>query len=247
MDAAAAAKRAQALTRRLRHHNHRYYVLDDPDVSDAEYDALLDELRAIEAEHPDLRTPESPTQRVGGRPLERFEPVRHLQPMLSLANARTEEELAAWVKRITGLLTKAGVEDAAIDYVIEPKIDGLAISLVYERGVLVRGATRGDGEIGEDVTQNLRTIGAVPLSIEDAPELLEVRGEVYLPLAAFARLNEQRASAGEPTFANPRNSAAGSIRQLDPGLAASRPLSIWCYGIGAVEGLAFESHFESLE
>jgi len=247
IDATQAAERARALTSQLRHHNHRYYVLDDPEVSDAAYDALLDELRAIESEHPRLRTPDSPTQRVGGRPLERFEPVRHLQPMLSLANARSEEELAAWVKRITGLLTKAGVEDAAIDYVVEPKIDGLAISLVYERGVLVRGATRGDGEIGEDVTQNLRTIGAVPLAVEGAPDLLEVRGEVYLPLAAFARLNEQRASAGEPTFANPRNSAAGSIRQLDPGLAASRPLSIWCYGIGAVEGLEFETHSQSLE
>ncbi|MBA2580708.1 MAG: NAD-dependent DNA ligase LigA [Thermoleophilaceae bacterium] len=247
IDAAQAAERARVLTSQLRHHNHRYYVLDDPEVSDAAYDALLDELRAIESEHPRLRTPDSPTQRVGGRPLERFEPVRHLQPMLSLANARSEEELAAWVKRITGLLTKAGVEDAAIDYVVEPKIDGLAISLVYERGVLVRGATRGDGEIGEDVTQNLRTIGAVPLAVEGAPDLLEVRGEVYLPLGAFARLNEQRASAGEPTFANPRNSAAGSIRQLDPGLAASRPLSIWCYGIGAVEGLEFETHSQSLE
>ena len=247
IDAAQAAERARVLTSQLRHHNHRYYVLDDPEVSDAAYDALLDELRAIESEHPRLRTPDSATQRVGGRPLERFEPVRHLQPMLSLANARSEEELAAWVKRITGLLTKAGVEDAAIDYVVEPKIDGLAISLVYERGVLVRGATRGDGEIGEDVTQNLRTIGAVPLAVEGAPDLLEVRGEVYLPLGAFARLNEQRASAGEPTFANPRNSAAGSIRQLDPGLAASRPLSIWCYGIGAVEGLEFETHSQSLE
>ena len=246
-DAAAAAERASALTRALRHHNHRYYVLDDPEVSDSEYDALLDELRAIESEHPQLLSAESPTQRVGGRPLERFEPVRHLQPMLSLANARSQEDLAAWVKRITALLAKAGVEDAAIDYVIEPKIDGLAISLVYERGVLVRGATRGDGEIGEDVTQNLRTIGAVPLAVQGAPELLEVRGEVYLPLRAFARLNEQRASAGEPTFANPRNSAAGSIRQLDPGLAASRPLSIWCYGIGAVDGLEFESHSQSLE
>ena len=246
-EAAQAAKRAGALTRELRHHNHRYYVLDDPEVSDAVYDALLDELRAIESEHPDLLTPESPTQRVGGRPLERFEPVRHLQPMLSLANARSQEDLAAWVKRITALLIRAGVEDAAIDYVIEPKIDGLAISLVYERGMLVRGATRGDGEVGEDVTQNLRTIGAVPLALEGAPALLEVRGEVYLPLRAFARLNEQRASAGEPTFANPRNSAAGSIRQLDPGLAASRPLSIWCYGIGAVEGLEFETHSQALE
>ncbi len=156
--------------------------------------------------------------------------------MLSLANARNEEELKAWVVRSERYLQRQGVELGEIRFVTEPKIDGLAISLVYEDGVLVRGATRGNGEVGEDVTQNLRTIGAIPLRVEDAPPLLEVRGEVYLPIAAFARLNEQRAEAGEPTFANPRNSAAGSIRQLDPGLTASRPLSMWGYGMGAVEG-----------
>jgi DNA ligase (NAD+) len=207
----------------------------------------LGELRDIEAEHPELRSPDSPTQRVGGRPLDKFEEVRHLQPMLSLANARNEEELAAWVVRSERYLARQGVEMGEVRFVTEPKIDGLAISLVYEDGVLVRGATRGDGEVGEDVTQNLRTIGAIPLRVEDAPPLLEVRGEIYLPLAAFARLNEQRAAAGEPTFMNPRNSAAGSIRQLDPALAASRPLSMWTYGIGEVDGLEFDTHHEWLD
>jgi DNA ligase (NAD+) len=241
------ATRAEELRRQLEYHGHRYYVLDDPDISDPDYDALLNELRDIEAEHPELRTPDSPTQRVGGRPLDKFEEVPHLQPMLSLANARNEEELAAWVVRSERYLARRGVEMGDVRFVTEPKIDGLAISLVYEDGVLVRGATRGNGEIGEDVTQNLRTIGAIPLRVEDAPALLEVRGEIYLPLAAFARLNEQRAAAGEPTFMNPRNSAAGSIRQLDPALAASRPLSMWTYGIGEVEGLEFDTHHEWLE
>ena len=242
----AVGQRAEELRRQLEYHGHRYYVLDDPEISDAEYDKLLDELRAIETEHPELLTPDSPTQRVGGKPLDKFEPVKHLQPMLSLANARNADELRAWEVRVRRL-----AEDyewkGEIDYVTEPKIDGLAISLVYENGVLVRGATRGDGETGEDVTQNLKTIKAIPLRVQDAPSLLEVRGEIYLPLEAFARLNEQRAAAGEPTFANPRNSAAGSIRQLDPALAAARPLSIWCYSIGALEGLSFERHFDSLE
>jgi DNA ligase (NAD+) len=241
------AARAEELRRQLEYHGHRYYVLDDPEISDPDYDALLNELRDIEDEHPELRSPDSPTQRVGGRPLAKFEEVRHLQPMLSLANARNEEELAAWVVRSERYLARQGVEMGDVRFVTEPKIDGLAISLVYEDGVLVRGATRGDGEVGEDVTQNLRTIGAIPLRVEDAPRLLEVRGEIYLPLAAFARLNEQRAAAGEPTFMNPRNSAAGSIRQLDPALAASRPLSMWTYGIGEVEGLEFDTHHEWLD
>jgi len=242
-----APERAAELRRQLEYHGHRYYVLDDPEISDVEYDALLNELRDIEREHPELLTPDSPTQRVGGAPLDKFPEVRHLQPMLSLANARNEEELAAWVVRSERYLARQGVEMGDVRFVTEPKIDGLAISLVYEDGVLVRGATRGNGEVGEDVTQNLRTIGAIPLRIEDAPRLIEVRGEIYLPLAAFAKLNEQRAEAGEPTFANPRNSAAGSIRQLDPQLAASRPLSIWCYSVGATDGVEFETHYESLE
>jgi DNA ligase (NAD+) len=241
------ASRADELRKLLEYHGHRYYVLDDPEISDPDYDALLNELREIEAEHPELRTADSPTQRVGAQPLDRFEEVPHLQPMLSLANARNEEELAAWVVRSERYLARQGVEMGDVRFVTEPKIDGLAISLVYEDGVLVRGATRGNGEVGEDVTQNLRTIGAIPLRVEDAPPLLEVRGEIYLPLAAFARLNEQRAAAGEPTFMNPRNSAAGSIRQLDPVLAASRPLSMWTYSIGEVEGLEFDTHHEWLD
>jgi DNA ligase (NAD+) len=242
-----AEERVAELRKQLDHHGHRYYVLDDPEISDSEYDALLNELRDLEAERPDLLTLDSPTQRVGAKPLEKFEHVTHLQPMLSLANARNEEELKAWVLRMESRLKKDGVEDAAIRFVTEPKIDGLAISLVYEDGALVRGATRGDGEVGEDVTQNLRTVGAIPLRVEGAPRLLEVRGEIYLPIAAFAKLNEERAARGEPTYANPRNTAAGSIRQLDPKLAASRPLSMWCYSVGALEGLEFESHKESLD
>ena len=241
------ADRVAELRKELDHHNHRYYVLDDPQISDADYDALLNELRDIEAEHPDLLTADSPTQRVGAKPLDKFEHVQHLQPMLSLANARNEEELEAWVQRTDRRLQKEDIEDARIQYVTEPKVDGLAISLVYEDGALVRGATRGDGTTGEDVTQNLRTIKAIPLRIEDAPPLLEVRGEAYMPRSAFARLNEQRAAEGEPTFANPRNSAAGTIRQLDPQLVASRPLSMWSYSIGAVEGIEFGSQWESLE
>jgi DNA ligase (NAD+) len=242
-----AAERAGELRRLLEHHNHRYYVLDEPEVSDAEYDALLSELRDLEAEHPELSSPDSPTQRVGAAPLAKFERVRHLQPMLSLANARNEEELRAWVQRIGNLLAKEGAGAEGLEYVVEPKVDGLAISLLYEDGVLVRGATRGDGEIGEDVTHNLRTIKAIPLRVDGAPPLLEVRGEAYLPRKAFARLNEQRAEAGEPTFANPRNSAAGTIRQLDPSIAASRPLSMWSYSVGAVEGIEFATQRQALD
>jgi DNA ligase (NAD+) len=240
------AERAAELRREIDHHNRLYYVRDEPEISDADYDALLNELRDIEAENPDLITPDSPTQRVGATPLSKFEPVRHLQPMLSLANARNEDELRAWDQRTRNFLAKER-DTIELEYVTEPKIDGLAVSLLYENGVLVRGATRGDGEVGEDVTQNLRTIKVIPLRIQDAPALIEVRGEAYLPRSAFARLNEQRAAAGEPTFANPRNSAAGSIRQLDPQLAASRPLSMWAYSIGALEGLSFETHKESLD
>jgi DNA ligase (NAD+) len=240
-------QRAAELRRQLEHHNRQYYVLDDPEVGDDTYDALLDELRAIEAEHPELRTPDSPTQRVGAPPLERFEPVEHAEAMLSLGNARNEEELRAWENRLANYLKRLDITASQFSYTTEPKIDGLAVSLTYEDGVLVRGATRGDGRVGEDVTQNLRTIGSVPLRIEDAPELIEVRGEVYLPIAAFKALNERRAEAGEPTFANPRNSAAGSIRQLDPALAAERPLSIWCYGIGAVRGLDLATHMDEVE
>jgi len=241
------SKRAEYLRSELAEHNRLYYVLDDPIVDDDEYDALLDELRALEADHPELRTPDSPTQRVGAPPLERFEQVEHAEPMLSLANARNEEELRAWETRIRNHLKRLDISAAEFSYTSEPKIDGLAIALTYEDGLLVRGATRGNGRIGENVTQNLRTIGAIPLRIADAPPLVEVRGEVYLPIAAFKALNERRAEAGEPAFANPRNSAAGSIRQLDPSLAAERPLSIWTYGLGAVKGLDLPTHSAEIE
>jgi len=239
-------QRAAELRRELAEHNHRYYVLDDPIVGDDAYDALLDELRAIEADHPELRTPDSPTQRVGAPPLERFEQVEHAEQMLSLANARNEEELRGWETRIRNHFKRLDISAAEFSYTTEPKIDGLAISLTYEEGVFTRGATRGDGRIGEDVTQNLRTIGSIPLRIDEAPPLVEVRGEVYLPIADFKALNERRAEAGEPAFANPRNSAAGSIRQLNPNLAAERPLSVWCYGIGATKGLDLATHSEEV-
>jgi DNA ligase (NAD+) len=241
------AARAAELRRELEHHNHRYYVLDDPEVGDDVYDALLDELRALEAERPELRSPDSPTQRVGGAPLEKFTPAEHLQPMLSLANARGEAELRAWVERMRNHLAREGIAQERFDYVCEPKIDGLSISLVYRDGVLERGATRGDGRVGEDVTQNLRTIKALPLSVDDAPALLEVRGEVYMPLRGFTELNERRAAEGERTFMNPRNAAAGAIRQLDPQIAAARPLSLWVYGVGALEGIAFQRHSQALD
>ncbi|MGN6216144.1 MAG: NAD-dependent DNA ligase LigA, partial [Solirubrobacterales bacterium] len=241
-------QRAAELRKLLDRHNHLYYVLDEPEIGDDEYDALLDELRAIEAEHPQLRTPDSPTQRVGAPPLDRFEQVEHLEAMLSLGNARNEEELRAWENRLANYLKRLDITASEFSYTTEPKIDGLAVTLTYEDGVLVRGATRGDGRIGEDVTQNLRTIGSVPLRIKgSAPALVEVRGEVYLPIPAFKALNERRAEAGEATFANPRNSAAGSIRQLDPSLAAERPLSTWFYGLGAVQGLDLPTHMDEIE
>jgi DNA ligase (NAD+) len=240
-------ERVEELRRALEYHGHRYYVLDDPEIGDDAYDALLDELRALEAEHPELLTPDSPTQRVGGTPISKLEKVSHLQPMLSLANVRSADELRAWIARMRSHLAREGIEDPDFAYVAEPKIDGLAISLIYRDGVLERGATRGNGEIGEDVTHNLRTIPSIPLRFDDAPPLVEVRGEVYMALSDFTELNERRASQGLSTFMNPRNSAAGTIRQLDPALAAERPLSMWCYGIGASEGLRFGSHWEGLE
>ncbi|HEY6549922.1 MAG TPA: NAD-dependent DNA ligase LigA, partial [Solirubrobacterales bacterium] len=246
MSAAGPEKRAEELRQELAEHNRRYYILDDPIIGDDEYDSLLDELRAIESDHPQLRTPDSPTQRVGAPPLDRFEQVEHAEQMLSLGNARNEEELRAWETRVRNHLKRLDITADEFSYTTEPKIDGLAMSLTYEDGVFTRGATRGDGRIGEDVTQNLRTIGSIPLRIDDAPKLVEVRGEVYLPIADFKALNERRAEAGEPTFANPRNSAAGSIRQLDPALAAERPLSVWCYGIGATRGLDLATHSEEV-
>ena len=243
------AARADELRQELEHHGYRYYVLDDPEVGDDVYDALLDELRAIEAEHPELVTPDSPTQRVGGAPVSDLVKVSHPEPMLSLANARSADELQAWIQRMRNHLAREGIDDPDFEFVAEPKIDGLAISLIYRDGAFERGATRGNGEIGEDVTHNLRTIGSIPLRLDmaDPPALLEVRGEVYMSLPDFAALNERRAEAGLSTFMNPRNSAAGTIRQLDPKLAAGRPLSLWCYAIGVTEGLSLNTHWESLE
>src|SRR5215204_4563576 len=240
-------ERVAELRAQLEYHGHRYYVLDDPEIGDDAYDALLDELRAVEAEHPELVTPDSPTQRVGGTPISKLEKVSHLQPMFSLANVRSADELRGWIARMRSHLAREGIEDPEFEYVAEPKIDGLAISLVYRDGVLERGATRGNGEIGEDVTHNLRTIPSIPLRIDGAPPQVEVRGEIYMSLPDFTALNERRAAAGLSTFMNPRNSAAGTIRQLDPALAAERPLSMWCYGIGASEGLSLEAHWDALE
>jgi DNA ligase (NAD+) len=239
--------RAAELRTELDEHAHRYYVLDDPVINDDQYDALLDELRRIEAEHPELVTPDSPTQRVGGTPVSKLTKVTHLQRMLSLANARSEEELRAWVARMRSHLAREGIENPEFAFVCEPKIDGLAMSLLYRDGVFERGATRGDGEIGEDVTHNLRTIASIPERIDDAPPLLEVRGEVYMSLSDFTALNERRAESGLSTFMNPRNSAAGTIRQLDPALTAERPLSFWAYQVGVTEGLSFDSHWAALE
>lgn len=239
--------RAEELRRHIAYHNQRYYVFDDPEIADDEYDALLDELRAIEAAHPELVTPDSPTQRVGAAPVSALEKVTHELPMLSLANARSADELRAWVDRMRNHLAREGIEDPEFTYVCEPKVDGLAISLRYEDGVFVRGATRGNGEIGEDVTHNLRTIPSIPLRIDGAPPVLEVRGEVYMSLPDFQALNERRAEQGLSTFMNPRNSAAGTIRQLDPKLAAERPLSLWAYALGVVDGLRFSRHSEGLD
>ncbi|HTX69863.1 MAG TPA: NAD-dependent DNA ligase LigA [Thermoleophilia bacterium] len=243
------AARAAALRETINRHAYMYYVLDQPEIDDAEYDALFRELQALEEEHPELRTSDSPTQRVGAPALEGFAQYRHLEPLLSLANARNEDELLAWDQRNRRLLEARGAGDARLRYVVEPKIDGLAISLTYREGVFTVGATRGNGEVGEDVTANLRTVGSVPLRllVADPPPVVEVRGEVYLPLAAFDRLNEQRIADGLPAFVNPRNSAAGSIRQLDPKLAASRPLDVWCYAVGYSEGLDLPDHHSALE
>jgi DNA ligase (NAD+) len=249
IDAHRAAARAAELRALLNHHAYVYYVLDAPEVDDAAYDAWYRELQELEAASPEFRTLDSPTQRVGAAPLERFAQVRHLERMLSLANARDEADLLAWDLRNRRFLEAGGLDGLASGYVVEPKIDGLAVAMVYRDGVFVTGATRGNGEVGEDITVNLRTLGSLPLRLrgDDPPAVVEVRGEVYLPLAAFARLNEARVAAGLSTFVNPRNAAAGSVRQLDPAVAASRPLDMWCYGIGFSEGLDLPDHHSALE
>jgi DNA ligase (NAD+) len=243
----AAAERAAELREEIERHNALYYQRDEPEIGDDEYDELINELRRLEAEHPDLLTADSPTQRVGGAPSSRFPEVEHRERMLSLGNARNEEELRAWEARIHNLLARLDIGASEFSYTTEPKIDGLAISLTYEDGVFSRGATRGNGAVGEDVTRNLQTIEEIPKQIPDAPPLVEVRGEVYLSIPDFKAVNERRAEEGKPTFANPRNSAAGSLRQLDPRMSAERPLSIWCYGMGAVEGLDLPTHSAEVE
>ena len=229
-----AAHRIADLRRRIEDANHRYYVLDDPSIPDAEYDRLMRELQALEAAHPECADATSPTQRVGNAPSSAFAEVRHEIQMLSLGNAFTDEEVADFVRRIEERLDR---KDPAFS--VEPKLDGLAISLRYERGAFVRGATRGDGDKGEDVTANLRTVKAVPLHLrgDDAPEVLEVRGEVYMPLDGFRRYNEKALKEGGKVLANPRNGAAGSLRQLDPRITAQRPLAFYAYAVGVVEGV----------
>ncbi len=231
------SSRAEALRRLIDYHDYRYYVLDDPEIPDAEYDRLWRELQALEAAHPELISPESPTQRVGGRPLETFAAVAHRVPMLSLKNAMDEAEMRSFDQSLRKELGRERVR-----YVAEPKLDGLAISLTYEDGIMSLAATRGDGHLGEDVTAQVRTIKAVPLRLrgEGWPGLLEVRGEVFLPKSGFEAINEQARREGGKVFANPRNAAAGSLRQLDPRITAQRPLTLYCYGFGAVErgGLA---------
>lgn len=237
--------RIEALRAQIARHDHRYYVLDDPEISDAEYDGLMRELVALETAHPEFLRPDSPSQRVGGMVAGGFTEARHLQPMLSLSNAFSAEEFEEFDRRVRGRL---GPD--AVTYAAETKLDGLAISLLYEHGRLVRAATRGDGETGEDVTANVRTIRAVPLTLRtaSAPALLEVRGEIYLDHAGFRRLNEAQLAKGEKTFANPRNAAAGSLRQLDPAITATRPLTMFCYALGVSEGLEVpDSHVECLQ
>jgi DNA ligase (NAD+) len=230
-------------------HNAAYYENDAPEITDAQFDALLDELRALEAEHPELITADSPTQKVGGAPAGRFPQVEHLLPMLSLGNARSDEELRAWAERLGNRLAQEGLTDFTPEYVVEGKIDGLAMSLIYEQGRLARAVTRGNGVIGEDVTANVKTIEEIPpeLPLTDPPKIFEVRGEVYIRRADFHLLNEQRAEEGLATYANPRNLAAGSIRQLDVELTRQRPLSFWAYALGVADGLEFATHSEQLD
>jgi DNA ligase (NAD+) len=241
---AEAKQKINKLHELLNYHNHRYYVLDSPEISDAEYDKLMRELKQLEDEHPELITPDSPTQRIGAAPVEAFGVVEHPQPLLSLANAFTDEELDAWYRRASNLLG-----GRKTDFVCELKIDGLAVALTYVNGLLEVGATRGDGLRGENITQNLRTVKSIPLSVpKEAPRRFEVRGEVYLPKTGFKKLNEERAKEELPLFANPRNAAAGSVRQLDPRITAQRPLDIFIYGLGWAEGKSVpDTHWEIMQ
>ncbi len=245
---AATRKRIDSLRDQIRHHNYQYHVLDEPDVPDAEYDRLVRELQKLEAKHPELITSDSPTQRVGAEPIKAFGTVEHQIPMLSLDNAFSEDELRDFHRRVTDRLD---IDiNASLRYAAEPKLDGAAVSLRYEGGELVKGATRGDGRTGEDITHNVRTITAVPLKLlgKGFPDTLEVRGEVFMPRAGFKAFNEQALKNGEKTFVNPRNAAAGSLRQLDPRLTAARPLDIYIYSVGQVIGGALPAcHSEILQ
>jgi len=238
------AQRAAQLREELNHHNYLYYVLDNPEIPDAEYDRLLRELQTLEKSHPELLTADSPTQRVGAEPLSAFEEVAHEVPMLSLNNCFDEQELSDFDRRV-----RDGLEKDSVEYVAEPKLDGLAISLLYEKGMLVRGATRGDGSKGENVTQNIRTIDTIPLCLQgkNYPERLEVRGEVIMTRKGFAQLNERQLKNNDKPFANPRNAAAGSLRQLDSRITASRPLEFYCYGIGVSTQTFADRHSEVLQ
>ncbi|MBS3910206.1 MAG: NAD-dependent DNA ligase LigA [Actinobacteria bacterium] len=242
-DKKAVGKRAEELRRQVNYHNYRYYVLDSPEISDDEYDILVRELEAIESQHPELITPDSPTQRIGAEPSEAFKPIKHRSKMLSLANAFSFEELSEFFNRISREL-----DTDKIDFVCELKIDGVAVAIVYENGVYVSGATRGDGEVGEDITANIKTIQSLPLRLLTDGELgvLEVRGEAYLSKGQFKQLNEEREEEGLPLFANPRNAAAGSLRQLNPGVTAERHLDMLVYALGFSSGLSFSSHWETL-
>jgi len=240
---AEAKLRVEELREQLNYHSYRYHVLDDPEISDAEYDELMEELGTLEERFPELVTPDSPTQRVGMTPADLFAPVRHRSPMLSLDNAFSPEELQAWAARV-----ERGV-GAGARYSCELKIDGVAVALTYEDGVLTKGATRGDGRIGEDITANVRTVRSIPrrLAVDPPPVYLEVRGEVYLPVKEFERLNEELLDAGQRPFANPRNAAAGSLRQKDPKVSAGRPLAMWVHSFGWAEGVRFDAHSAFLD
>ncbi|MBN2397293.1 MAG: NAD-dependent DNA ligase LigA, partial [Deltaproteobacteria bacterium] len=245
-----ALKRIEELRDLINYHNRRYYQLDDPEISDSEYDQLMRELIGLEGRFADrIDLSASPTQRVGAAPLDKFGSSPHLSPMLSLANALSEEEILAFDERIKRFL---GTQDD-VTYVVEPKLDGIGVNLVYERGIFRSGSTRGDGTVGEDITQNLRTIRTIPLEMRDSetgydiPDLIEIRGEVYIGIDVFRRLNRQRMAEGEAHFANPRNAAAGSLRQLDSRITAKRPLAIFCYAMGFAEGISFETHDAFLE
>jgi DNA ligase (NAD+) len=238
-------QKLQKLREDINRHNYQYYVLDRPEITDAEYDRLFDALTALEKEHPELVTPDSPTQRVGAPPLDAFKTVRHSMPMLSLSKVTSESEFLDFHRRVLEL---SGESEQRVKYAVEPKFDGLAIELVYEKGLLTLGSTRGDGTVGEDVTINLKTVRSVPLRLRGkaVPDLLEVRGEVIMNKEDFTRLNREREKTGEPIFANPRNAAAGSVRQLDSRITNSRPLTLFAYGIGRIEGKALSNHRDTL-